>query len=93
MPHVNIPENLRPLTGGAKSVVVPGNDIREMLDSLEARFPGIGECLRDGDSIRDGRIVMVWAMGADHGVILDPSNLSHQVGDNDEITFANSMVG
>jgi molybdopterin converting factor small subunit len=91
MPHVNIPENLRPLTGGAKSVVVPGNDIGEMLDSLEARFPGIGQHLREGDSLSPTLMVCIRTIGAEVGVVAD--SLSCHVGDNDEIIFANSMVG
>jgi molybdopterin converting factor small subunit len=91
MPRVNIPESLRPLTGGAKSVVVPGNDIGEMLDSLEARFPGIGQHLREGASLSPALMVFIRTIGAEVGVVVE--SLSYQVGDNDEITFSSSMVG
>ncbi len=63
MSHVSIPEDLRPLTGGANSVVVPGSTIGEMLDSLEARFPGIGKLrIRCRLNLRllSARLVVAW---------------------------------
>ncbi len=59
MPRVFIPPLLRPLSGGAESVDVPGKSVREVIEVLDARFPGLGEKLREGDSLRPGLTVVV----------------------------------
>ena len=50
MPRVFIPAQLRPLTGAAL-VEVEGATVREVVNSLEARFPGIRERLCQGDQL------------------------------------------
>ncbi len=59
MPRVFIPPLLRVMAHGAESVVVPGMTVREVIDALDAKFPGIGRHLRDGDSLRAGLSVVV----------------------------------
>jgi len=44
---VRIPTPLRPLTQDQEVVEVKGNTIEEILDALEASYPGIGERLCD----------------------------------------------
>ena len=48
MPTVRIPTQLRKLTEGAGEVTAEGATIAELLDDLEARYPGIAERLLDG---------------------------------------------
>jgi len=59
MPTLFIPTPLRHLTGGKASVVVAGSSVREALESLEAKYPGIKERLCDGGKIRPNISVMV----------------------------------
>lgn len=49
MPTVRIPTPLRKLTEGNATVDVAGDDLRTVLDNLQATHPGIGERLLDGD--------------------------------------------
>jgi molybdopterin synthase sulfur carrier subunit len=48
VPTVRIPAQLRKLTGGSGEVDASGGTLAEIIDDLEARFPGIAERLRDG---------------------------------------------
>lgn len=86
MPRVFIPPLLRKLAGGAESVVVPGNNVREVIESLEKRFPGIGEHLREGDGLRAGLNVVV---DAD----VSPRGLLQKVGPESEIHFLPAIGG
>jgi sulfur-carrier protein len=54
MPRVFIPAQLRSLTGAAQ-VEVEGATVREVVNSLEARFPGIRERLCQGDQLAPSR--------------------------------------
>lgn len=49
MTTVLIPTPLRRLTGGQARVDVPGATVEQVVNNLEAAYPGIGERLRDGD--------------------------------------------
>ena len=59
MPRVFIPPLLRQRVGGTESVVVPGNSVRQVIAALDAQFPGLGEALCDGESLRAGLAVVV----------------------------------
>jgi sulfur-carrier protein len=59
MARVWIPSLLRELAGGAAEVEVPGATVGEVIDQLEARFPGIKARLIDGDSLRANIAVVV----------------------------------
>ncbi len=45
--QVRIPTPLRGLTGGQALVAVEGDNVSELLASLEKSYPGIGQRLRD----------------------------------------------
>ena len=49
MTTVLIPTPLRRLTGGQAKVDVPGATVEEVVQNLEANYPGFGERLLDGD--------------------------------------------
>lgn len=59
MAVVWIPSLLRDLAGGADHVTAPGATIRQVVDALDARFPGIKARLCAGDSLRPGYAVVV----------------------------------
>ena len=58
MTTVRIPPTLRPDTGGEREVLAAGENVRELLDDLTARFPTLAGKLEyanvyvDGDDIR-----------------------------------------
>ena len=59
MPTLWIPTPIRDLTHGKASVTVTGSSVREAIESLEAKYPGVKERLCDGDKIRPNISVMV----------------------------------
>ena len=46
---VRIPTTMRPLTGGNKQVLVESGPLTEIVSSLEAAHPGLGDRLVDED--------------------------------------------
>ena len=59
MPIVAIPSLLRNLTAGEESITVPGSTIREVIDNLEARYPGMKARLCEEDRIKPGIAIYV----------------------------------
>ena len=59
MPIVFIPKPLRDLTGGTAEVTVEGSTVREVIDALDRRFPGIKTRLCRGDSLAPGLQVSI----------------------------------
>ncbi len=86
MPRVFIPPLLRPLAQGAESAVVAGSSVREVIDNLDAQFPGIAEHLREGDLLLPGLAVVV---DADVG----PRGLLEKVGPDSEVHFLPAISG
>lgn len=54
MPLVFIPAQLRGLTGGEAQIELAAGSVREVVEALEARFPGIKERLCQGDELAPG---------------------------------------
>jgi molybdopterin synthase sulfur carrier subunit len=86
MPRVFIPPLLRPMAGGAESVVVPGKNVRQVIDALDERFPGIGPHLRDAESLRPGLTVVI-----DSDV--SPRGLLQKVDADSEVHFLPAIGG
>ncbi len=86
MPVVGIPSLLRDLTNGERSVSVEGNTVREVIDNLEQRFPGLKERLCDGDQLRPSIAVVV--DGA-----TSPLKLRHKLKETSEVHFVVSISG
>jgi sulfur-carrier protein len=86
MPRVFIPPELRTLVGGVESVDVPGKTVREVIDALDARFPGIGHHFRDGDSLRGGLSVVI-------DTDVSPRGLLQKVEPESEIHFLPAIGG
>jgi molybdopterin synthase sulfur carrier subunit len=59
MPIVFIPTPWRDLTGGAAEIAVEGSTVREVVDALDGRFPGIKQRLCRGDSLAPGLHVSI----------------------------------
>lgn len=86
MPVVWIPALLQPLTGGEEKVVVQGATVQEVVDNLEARYPGVKERLCDGGEIRPHIAV---AVDGD----VTPEGLDQQVRESSEIHFIPALSG
>jgi len=59
MPVIFIPAQWRDLTGGVTRVDVDGGNVREAVNALELRFPGIRARLCRGDALAPGLQVCV----------------------------------
>lgn len=86
MPTVWIPPLLRSLTAGQESVQVAGATLRETIDALDARFPGIKARLCQGDAMRPGLSVVIDGQVSRGG-------LSEAVQENSEVHFIPAIAG
>ncbi len=86
MAHVFIPPSLRRHTGGERSVEVKGGTVREVIDRLDAQFPGIKARLCEGDRLKPGLSVAVDSRISDLGV-------RAAVGPDSEVHFVLSVGG
>lgn len=59
MAEVWIPALLRDLTAGQESVTVPGETVGQVIDLLEARYPGFKERLCEDGRLRPNITVVV----------------------------------
>lgn len=86
MAIVFIPTLLQPLTGGRASVEAEGATVRQVIESLERAWPGIGERLLDEDRLRPNISVAV------DGEIT-PMGLLEPVGPTSEVHFVAAIKG
>ena len=61
MAVVWIPALYRDLTAGAATAIVPGDTVRQLIENLEARYPGMKARLYrdDEERLRPGMVVVV----------------------------------
>jgi molybdopterin synthase sulfur carrier subunit len=86
MPRVFIPPALRSLAGGAETIDVEGRNVREAIDHLESRFPGMKERLCRGDELQPGLAVAIDGAVAALG-------LWQRVGADSEVHFLPAVGG
>ena len=86
MAVVWIPALMRPLTAGQESVPVAGATLREVIDALDAKFPGIKDRLCQGDAVRPGLSVVI------DGQIVR-GGFSEAVQENSEVHFIPAIAG
>ena len=86
MAIVFVPALLRPLAGGAEQVEVPGATVRQVVNALEERYPGMRARLCEGDRLAphvqvaiDGQVTRL--------------GLMEQVGESSEIHFIPAIGG
>ena len=87
MATVFIPTLLEGLTGGARTVAVPGGNLRQVIDALEARFPGMKERLLDEEGRLIPEIMAAIDGETNHLGLLQP------VGETSEIQFVPAIGG
>ena len=85
MALVFIPAMMQSLTAGASSLQVAGRTVRDILDNLEERFPGVKERL-----LQDGELRPDIAVAVDGEVALD---LLERVRDDSEVHFVPPISG
>ena len=68
MPEVWIPSLLRSLTDDLEKVQIPGETIREVIENLEAKFPGIRDRICEDGRIRPGLAVAVDGIVSNDGM-------------------------
>lgn len=86
MPVVWIPSLLQGFTGGEDQVEVSGATVGEIIDNLEARFPGVKERLVGGAELRPHIAV---AIDGD----VSPEGLEQDVQESSEIHFIPALSG
>ena len=86
MATVHIPAPLRVLTEGERDLTVPGETLREVLDFLDERYPGLKERLVQGDRMAPGMAVFV------DGAI-PAAGLRTKITPNADIYFAPAIAG
>ncbi len=86
MPIVWIPALLRDLTGGTPQVNVEGATVREVIETLEQRFPGVKARLLEDDRLRPNISLIV------DGLVC-PKRLRTQVAERSEIHFLPTISG
>ncbi|MGE3536047.1 MAG: MoaD/ThiS family protein [Candidatus Tectimicrobiota bacterium] len=88
MPEVWLPTRLRALTGGRQYVQVAGHTVRQVIDNLEAAFPGLKAELYDAeeDLVMPGMAVVVDGETSQLGLL-------EQVRENSEIHFLPALGG
>ena len=80
------PALLLPLSDGKQKVNVPGKTVRQMIDNLNLKYPGIADRLLVGDRLRPTISVMV------DGVI-SQDKLQHKLVDQSEVHFIPAFSG
>ena len=86
MPVVWIPALMRDLTGGVAQVDVPGTTVREVINGLESRFPGVKARLVEDNRLRANIAVIVDGITSQKG-------LRQPVGEQSEIHFLPAISG
>ena len=81
MPTVFIPASLRKQTQGVQKLTVDAGNIREVLEQLELKFPGIRNRLCDGDRLKQGLAVAVDSQISNQGLLesVEPESEVHFV--------------
>ncbi len=79
MAIVWIPPLMRDLTGGQERVAVPGEKVRELVDALDARCPGLKARLTEDGELRRGLVVTVDGVASRQGLRqrVDPDSEVH----------------
>lgn len=88
MTSVEIPTILRSYTGGERTVAATGTTLAQIVDSLEASYPGIADRLVEGDALR--RFVNVYLNDEDVRFL---DGLATEVADDDTVTILPAVAG
>ena len=87
MPHVAIPSLMRKLTAGEEQVTVPGTTVREVIDNLEYRYPGVKARLCEEGRIKPGIAVYI------DGILTTREGMRERLDADAEIHFLPAISG
>lgn len=87
--RVHLPSSLRKLTGGAAVVEASAATVGELMDHLEAGFPGCKERLCEPDG-QAKRFIRIFVNGAD---VRDLQGMQTPLAAGDEVIIAPAMAG
>jgi sulfur-carrier protein len=85
---VRIPTPLRTLTGGADEVAIAGATVREVIENLEKKHPGLKERLLDDKGVR--RFVNIYANEEDVRFL---DGLETPVKEGDSVSIVPAIAG
>ncbi len=86
MVTVFIPPLLRELTGDVERLAIDGTTVRQIVNNLDARYPGLRDRLCVGDDLRPGLAVAV------NGTV-SRAGLLQKVSDGSEVHFLPAIGG
>lgn len=86
MAEVWIPALLLDLTGGQQRVKISADTVRQVVNELENRYPGIKARLLEGDRLRPGIALVVDGDVSSQG-------LRHRLSENSEVHFMPALSG
>ena len=86
MATVYIPTMLLPVTGGIKQTQVEGANVRQLINGLEERFPGIKDRLMEDNQVRSNLAVSIDGEIARMGLL-------ERVRENSEVHFVPAISG
>lgn len=86
MPTVYIPTALRPEADGAETLDLPGSTVRDLVEELDRRYPGLAKNL-----VEDGKLKSNLAVAVDGEV--SPLGLREKVGADAEVHFVPALAG
>ncbi len=88
MPEVWLPPRMQSLTGGRQQVVVPGANVRQVINNLELEYPGTRDILMDveEDELSPGVAVIVDGETSLLGLL-------EKVGESSEVHFLPAIGG
>ena len=87
MPHVAIPSLMRNLTDGEENVTVPGTTVREVIDNLDTRYPGVKARLCEHGRVKPGIAVYI------DGTLTTREGLRERLDADAEIHFLPAISG
>ena len=86
MATVYIPTMLLPVTGGVKQTQVEARNVRQLINGLDAQFPGIKDRLIEDNQVRSNLAVSIDGEVARMGLL-------ERVGENSEVHFVPAISG
>ena len=86
MATVFIPSLMQDLTGGEQTVEMSGRTVREIVNGLESRYPGMKDRLMDGFRLKGNITVAVDGEVSPVGVLAE-------VGESSEVHFLPAIAG
>lgn len=86
MAHVFLPPQLTVLTNGQREMEIDGATLRDVIDELERRYPGMAARLLEGDRLRRGLAAAVDS-------VVEPGGLDRPVAAQSELHFIPAVSG